>query len=48
MTTPLPQDPAEAPEYGAPSPELTARAASGFERFLARAEDDQADEETER
>ncbi|MFI8519282.1 hypothetical protein ACIGEZ_15820 [Streptomyces sp. NPDC085481] len=45
MTTPLPQEPAEPPEYGVPSPQLTARAATGFEKFLARGEDDRADTE---
>lgn len=49
MTTALPRDPDEPPEFGVPSPELAARAASGFEKFLARGEDDdQADEGTER
>ncbi|MFG2334092.1 hypothetical protein ACGFMM_31395 [Streptomyces sp. NPDC048604] len=45
MTTPLPAD--EQPEFGVPSPELAARAADGFARFLAQAADDQAEEETE-
>ncbi|MEU5921559.1 hypothetical protein [Streptomyces sp. NPDC047141] len=40
MTTPLPSDTGVPPEFGVPSPELTARAASGFEKFLARTEDD--------
>ncbi|MFD7320561.1 hypothetical protein ACFV9D_05635 [Streptomyces sp. NPDC059875] len=38
MTTALPRDPGEPPEFGVPSPELTARAESGFEKFLARGE----------
>ncbi|MFG2645943.1 hypothetical protein ACGFYP_33800 [Streptomyces sp. NPDC048370] len=49
MTTPLPQDPDETPEYGVPSPELFARGADGYAAFLARFEDDdQANEETTR
>lgn len=49
MTTPLPRHQDEPPEFGVPSPELAARAASGFEAFLARFEDDdQAEEGAER
>ncbi|MEU9857256.1 hypothetical protein [Streptomyces sp. NPDC047974] len=42
MATPLAAD--EQPEYGVPSPALTARAADGFARFLAQAGDDQTEE----
>ncbi|GGV94061.1 hypothetical protein GCM10015535_58500 [Streptomyces gelaticus] len=49
MPTSLPRDPDEQPEYGVPSPDLVARAAEGFERFLARAENNvAADEENPR
>ncbi|MFH8477005.1 hypothetical protein [Streptomyces sp. NPDC018000] len=49
MPTSLPHDPDEQPEYGVPSSDLVARTAEGFERFLARAEDDvEAGEETPR
>ncbi|MCP3817573.1 hypothetical protein NLX86_05310 [Streptomyces sp. A3M-1-3] len=41
MTTALPHDPGEPPEFGVPSPKLAARAAAGFKKFLARAEDDE-------
>lgn len=45
---PHPDTPPQESDYGVPSPDLIARAESGFARFLDRAEEDQEhDEERE-
>ncbi|WP_267246153.1 hypothetical protein [Streptomyces sp. PR69] len=43
MPSPLPRDPTEQQVFGVPSPELAARAASGFDEFLSPVEDDEQD-----